>query len=214
MIENRQYKYFLLLMTLHTAVLISSNAAGAKLIALPLGLTASATVMAYMLSFIILDTIAELYGKSYSKFVINIGLLAVALSVAFFELSIYLPPAEVWKNQEAFQAVLGSSWRILLGGWTAYLVSQHLDVWTFFKIRNTPFGGRHLWFRVWASILIGQLIDTVIFMVVAFGGVFPLIPAIIGQYLVKLAIVTIATPLVSVGVYLGRKHFFPAQTHK
>lgn len=204
MTNEKRFRFFLVLLTIHTTLLIASNAAGSKMIALPFGLAASATVLSYMLSFVILDSIAELYGKEYSRFVINIGLAAVALSVLFFELSIFLPAAGFWQHQNEFETVLGSSWRILLGGWTAYFVAQHLDVWTFFKIKQTAVGGRYLSVRAWGSMAVGQILDTVIFIGIAFAGEFPLLPAIVGQYLIKLIIATAATPLVSLTVRLGR----------
>ena len=198
--------YFLLLMALHGSLLITSTAAGSKLFALPFGLSASATVLSYMCTFVILDTIAELYGRRYSRLVINLGLLGMAVSVAYFKLAIALPPAEFWRHQSAIESILGSSWRIWLGGWIAYILSQHLDLWSFLALKDRSFiAGNSIAFRAWVSILIGQLIDTVIFMVIAFYGEFSLGPAIVGQYLVKLIFVTLAAPLVPFGVWIGKR---------
>ena len=124
MIERR-IKFFLFLMTLHGSLLITSTVAGSKLFALPFGLSASATVISYMLTFVVLDAIAELYGAKFSRLVINLGLIGMALSALYFKLTIALPPAGVWPYQQAFETVLGSSWRIWLAGWLAYLASQY-----------------------------------------------------------------------------------------
>jgi len=188
-------------MTLHASLLITSTIAGSKVFALPFGLTASATVLSYMLTFVILDSIAELYGRIYSQFVINLGLLGMAISAVYFQFAIMLPPAE----QRALEAILGSSWRIWLGGWTAYMLSQYLDLWSFLKLKDMARGRGSLLFRAWASMLIGQLIDTVIFVTVAFYGIDPIGSIIIGQYLIKVAIATCASPLVTVAVAFGRK---------
>jgi queuosine precursor transporter len=202
--DTRQ-KYFLCLMTLHSSLLVTSTIAGSKVFALPFGLTASATVLSYMLTFVILDSIAELYGRIYSRFVINLGLLGMAISAAYFQFAIMLPPAEFWKEQRAFEAILGSSWRIWLAGWTAYLLSQYLDLWSFLKLKDMARGRGSLVFRAWASMLMGQLIDTTIFVTGAFYGTDPVGSIIIGQFLVKVAIITCASPLVPVAVVLGRK---------
>jgi queuosine precursor transporter len=203
-LTDRNIRVFITLTTVHTSLVISSNAAGSKLIALPAGLAASATVISYMLSFVLLGSIAELFGRAYARLVVNLGLAAMAISVAFFELAINLPAASFWTHQDAFEQVLGSTPRLLLGGWSAYLLGQHLDVWGFFLIKRTRFGGSQLWLRSWGSTLIGQLIDTAVFITIAFAGVVPLLPTILGQYLVKLVIATLTTPLIYAAVGWGR----------
>ncbi len=203
-LTDRNIRVFVVLMTIHTSLVVASNAAGSKLIALPAGLAASATVISYMLSFVLLGSIAELFGRFYARLVVNLGLAAMALSVAFFELAIHLPAAGFWTHQQAFEQVLGASPRLLLGGWTAYLLGQHLDVVGFFLLKRTRLGGERLWLRSWGSTLLGQLVDTIVFITIAFAGAAPLLPAILGQYLVKLVIATVATPLIYAAVGWGR----------
>jgi uncharacterized integral membrane protein (TIGR00697 family) len=172
---------------------------------LPFGLTASATVFSYMFTFVILDTIAELYGRAYSKFVINLGLLGMAISAIYFEFTIFLPAADFWNEQRALEAILGSSWRIWLAGWTAYLLSQYLDLWTFLKLRDIPLGRKSIALRAWAAMLVGQLFDTTIFVMLAFYGTDPVGSIILGQFLVKAIIAGLTSPFVSVAVLFGRK---------
>jgi len=203
-LADRNTRVFVVLLTIHTSLVISSNAAGSKLIALPLGLAASATVVSYILSFVLLGSIAELFGRAAARLVVNLGLAAMALSVGFFELAIRLPAADIWTHQRAFAEVLGASLRILLGGWTAYLVGQHLDVVGFFLLKRTRLGGEQLWLRSWGSMLLGQLVDTTLFITIAFAGTAPLLRTILGQYLVKLVIATAMTPLIYAAVGWGR----------
>jgi queuosine precursor transporter len=203
-LSDRNIRVFVVLLTIHTSLVVASNAAGAKLIALPLGLAASATVISYMLSFVLIGSIAELFGRFYARLVVNLGLVAMALSVAFFELAIQLPAASFWTHQRAFEQVLGAVPRLVLGGWAAYLLGQHLDVLGFFLLKSTRLGGERLWLRSWGSTLVGQLVDTIVFITVAFAGTAPLVPAILGQYLAKLAIATLTTPLVYAAVGWGR----------
>ncbi len=203
-LTDKNLGVFVVLLTIHTSLVIASNAAGSKLIALPLGLAASATVISYMLSFVLLGSIAELFGRAKARLVVNLGLAAMALSVGFFELAIHLPAAPFWTHQAEFDQVLGSSPRLLAGGWTAYLLGQHLDVWGFFRLKRTRLGGERLWLRSWGSTLLGQLIDTAVFITIAFAGTAPLLPAILGQYLVKLVIASLTTPLIYAAVGWGR----------
>jgi len=203
---TRPVLLLLCLLTLHTALLVASNAAGGKMIALPLGLSASATVFSYMGTFVMIDVLAELYGRRVATLTINLGLLGVVLSVAFFQLAILSPPAPVWTHQSEFATTLGASWRILLAGWAAYLVSQNIDVWSFTTMKNSRALGRlGLGARALASTLVGQLLDTAIFIGVAFYGEFPIGKAILGQYLIKLVLAVVSVPLVYLGVALGRR---------
>jgi hypothetical protein len=203
---NRRTKFFLFLMTVHGSLLVTSTVAGSKLFALPLGLTASATVISYMLTFVVLDTVAELYGAALPRLVINLGLFGMALSALYFKLAIALPPAPTWHHQHAFETVFTASWRIWFAGWFSYLISQHFDVWGFLKLREVTHGRAPLTIRALAGMLIGQLFDTVVFLTFAFYGEFALLPAIIGQYLIKIMVASFGAPLVPIFVALGRHY--------
>jgi queuosine precursor transporter len=202
---DRKLKLYLVLLSLHTTLLVANKAAGGKLFALPHGLVASATVISYMMTFVILDVVAEIYGRAASRFVINIGLVGTGLSVAFFQFAIYLPAAPGWSNQTAFASTLGGSWRIFLAGWTGYMFGQYFDLWSFFSLKRLRWASA-LPVRAWISMLVGQFFDTVIFITIAFAGIFPLPQAIAGQYLAKLAFATVATPLVVLFVRIGRMY--------
>jgi uncharacterized integral membrane protein (TIGR00697 family) len=198
-------KLILLLTTLHGSLLVTSTVAGSKMVALPFGLSASATVISYLLTFVVLDTIAEIFGRRISRFVINLGLLGMAVSALYFEFTILLPPASFWSHQAEFQAVLEASWRIWLGGWIAYMVSQYLDLWSFLKLKEVGGLARSITLRAWIGMLLGQLLDTVIFVVIAFYDKAPLASLITGQYLVKVILASLAAPLVALAVTWGRR---------
>ncbi len=134
-----------------------------------------------MLTFVILDAVAELYGRRYSRLVINLGLVGMAVSAAYFQAPIWLPAAPAWPHQTAFETVLNSSWRIWIGGWIAYPLSQYLEVWTFLALKRLGRGSLSLTARAWLSMLVGQFFDTVVFITIAFYGVFPLDTAMWGS---------------------------------
>lgn len=192
------------LIGLNTALLVAANAAGSKMIALPLGLAASATVIPYSLSFTFTDVISEIYGKKAGNLAVRVGFLGLVLSVIFFYIAISAPPATGWEGQEAYQHTLGLAFRLLLGGWTSYAVSQHLDVWLYHRIGELT-GGRHMWLRNNGSTFISQFVDTCIFMTIAFYGIFPLWGAILGQYIIKLIIAALDTPIVYLAVAFIRR---------
>jgi len=192
------------LASLHTALLITSTIAGAKLVFLPFHLQASATVLSYTLTFVILDALAELYGPQVSRFVINMGLVSMVLSAGYMETAAVLdgPSGAV---QDAFSIILSMSWRIWIAGWIAYTISQRLDVWSFLLLRRVGGIGASVAARAWFSLIFGQMIDTLLFVTIAFAGTTALLPLITGQYIVKIAISTLTIPLVSAAVALGKR---------
>jgi uncharacterized integral membrane protein (TIGR00697 family) len=193
-IYSKRVTAMLWLISAHTCLLLSSNAGGAKMIALPGGLTASATVFSYAVTFPIADIINELGGPRLARRTVNIGFMALVILVAFLTICIHAPSAPFWNGQDAYEKTLGFGWRILLGGWLSYLIGNHVDVIVFHAIRRRT-GERWYWLRKNGSTAISQLVDTVIFMTVAFGGVFPIAKAIPGQYLLKFAVAVVCTPL-------------------
>ncbi|SDN20312.1 queuosine precursor transporter [Desulfonauticus submarinus] len=204
-LTEKDIKILITLISLNTALLVASNAAGAKMISVFGNLAASATVFSYAFSFVFTDIISEIYGKQKASFAVKIGFLGLLISVIFFTISIAAPPASFWKNQKAYETTLQLGPRMLAGGWTSYMVSQHLDVWIFHKLKHLT-NGKHLWLRNNGSTLISQFIDTCIFITISFYGVFPIIPAIAGQYLIKVIIALLDTPIVYCAVYYIKRY--------
>jgi uncharacterized integral membrane protein (TIGR00697 family) len=202
---SRRLALLICLASLHTALLVTSMVAGAKLVALPFHLSASATVLSYTLTFVILDTLAELYGPSVSRFVITMGLVSMVFAAAYMETAALLRSPPGAANEEAFRIVLTASWRIWFAGWIAYVISQRLDVWSFLLLKRVGGIGASVAARAWFSLIFGQMIDTALFVTIAFAGTTALLPVIAGQYAVKIVIATVTIPLVSIAVALGRR---------
>jgi uncharacterized integral membrane protein (TIGR00697 family) len=101
---------------------------------------------------------------------------------------------------------MGSTSRIIIASFIAYLVSQFHDVWAFHFWKKIT-GGRHLWLRNNFSTAVSQFIDSSLFITVAFYGVMPVWPLIWSQWLVKLAIAFLDTPIIYGIVWLLRKKF-------
>jgi len=193
------------LSSLHTGLLITSMVAGGKLVALPFHLSASATVLSYTLTFVILDTLAELYGPAVSRFVITMGLVCMIFAAVYMAAAAFLKAPPGIAGQDAFAVVLSASWRIWFAGWFAYIISQRLDVWTFLFLRRAGIIGGSIMARAWVSLTLGQLVDTALFVTIAFVGTTALVPVILGQYAVKILIATVTIPLVSIAVAAGRR---------
>ena len=163
--------------------------------------------LAYALTFLASDCYAELYGRRAAQVVVNVAFVLNFVVLALVWSTIVAPAAETSIDPEMFADVLGASTNIVLGSLLAYVVSQNWDVIVFHRIRDYT-GREKLWLRNIASTGSSQAIDTVIFVAVAFavapavlgvGVVLPLealLSLMIGQYLLKLAIAVIDTPVV------------------
>ena len=135
------------------------------------------------------------------------GLVALGVVLLLIWLAIILPAAPFWKEQESFLRILGmkqGAIRITIASIIAYFVSQFHDVWAFNFWRKIT-GKRHLWLRNNASTLASQAIDTTLFISLAFYGVMPILPLILGQYFIKVCIALLDTPLVYLLVHLVKR---------
>ncbi|WP_120170427.1 queuosine precursor transporter [Thermohalobacter berrensis] len=202
---NRSEKMFLLLASIFIALLVVSNIIASKIIMVG-NLIGPAAVLCYALTFAISDTIAEIWGKERTKYVVTLGFLASVISAIMIKIAILMPPAPFWQNQQEYKLILGSNIRIVIASMLAYLTSQYHDVWAFHfwkKLTNE----KHLWIRNNLSTLVSQMIDTIIFIVVAFYGTgTPLMSIIIGQYTIKLIIAICDTPLVYILVNFVKRY--------
>lgn len=167
-----------------------------------------AGVLAYAVTFAITDVVSEVWGKSFARQVVLAGLLSLGVVFLLIWFATVLPSAPFWTEERAFIRILGmekGAARIIVASIVAYVVSQYHDVWAFHFWRKVT-RERHLWLRNNASTLTSQAIDTCLFISLAFYGVFPLLPLILGQYFMKLCIALLDTPVVYGLVYLLKRH--------
>lgn len=164
-----------------------------------------AGVIVYSASFLVTDLISELYGKRRAAIAVNTGFLMMLMYFVYAIFTVEWPAAEFWPNQEAYAIIVGQSWRIAIAGAIAFIISQRLDVllFHFFKARQGS-GRWALGIRNIASTSISQLIDSTIFITIAFYGSLPLVPLVLGQWAIKVAIALADTPFVYLGVHIVR----------
>ncbi|MGI9274305.1 MAG: queuosine precursor transporter [Endozoicomonas sp.] len=167
------------------------------------GYAVPAGVLAYAITFACTDIVGEAYGEKTARNMVLAGFVAMVVVTGLIHLAIAWPAAPFWDGQANYEQVLGSSSRIILASLVAYLCSQTLDIWIFSRLRKAT-NGKHLWLRNNLSTFSSQLIDSAIFVTVAFYGVFPISEMIIGQWIVKMIIAAIDTPLVYLGVSMLR----------
>jgi len=196
-------KIFILFSCIFVSLLVLSNILAVKIIEVG-GLVGPAAVLVYALSFALSDTLVEIWGKEKVKYVIKVGFIASLISAIFIRMAISFPSADNWTLQQEFEMILGSNMRIVLASMVAYLVSQFHDVWSFNFWKKIT-GGKHLWLRNNLSTIFSQMIDTVLFIFIAFyGSGLPIISMMIGQYTLKLIIALLDTPIVYLAVKLTK----------
>jgi len=203
------------LITLFVVALATAQLTAAKVIALPLPvalpvvgpeITLPGAALAYALTFLASDCYAELYGRRATQVVVNVAFLANFLVLALVWSTLAAPGIDP-EIAAAFDTALGPAANVVAGSLLAYVVSQNWDVVVFHAIRDRT-GRGMLWLRNVASTASSQAIDTAIFVGVAFYAAPPVLgsgdplPASVllalglGQYLLKLAIAVLDTPIV------------------
>lgn len=167
------------------------------------GLFAPAGVLAYSVTFICTDVISEVWGKERARQVVIGGFATLVVVLVLVQLSLVWPKAPFYQGEEAFQTILGSTSRIIIASFIAYLVSQFHDVWAFHFWKNVT-RERHLWLRNNLSTAVSQFLDSSLFVTIAFYGIAPVWPLIVGQWVIKFGIAILDTPIIYLVVWLLR----------
>jgi uncharacterized integral membrane protein (TIGR00697 family) len=168
------------------------------------GLTLPAGAVAYALTFPVTDLAGELWGRRQANWLVGFGFMTLVVVYGLIQLALALPAAPFYAHEQAFHQVVGGTARIIMASLAAYLISQFHDVWAFqFWKRLT--GGRHLWLRNNLSTVSSQFLDSVVFCFLAFYGLLPVWPLVLGQFVIKLLVALADTPLVYLAVYLFRR---------
>lgn len=188
--------WFVVIVAFFVTALITANISAVKLIGL-FGLVIDAGTIIFPISYIFGDVLTEVYGYRRARQVIWLGFFCNLLAVGAIVLGGALPAAPFWENQEAYQTILGYAPRLLFASFCAYLVGEFANSYVLAKMKIAT-NGRWLWTRTIGSTLVGQGLDSAVFVVLAFSGTVPtraLIGIIVVNWLFKSAYEAAATPL-------------------
>ena len=170
-------------------------------------LAVEAGIFAFLLLVVTSSAVAELYGRATANRLVLLGFMPLLVSLVLSLTVLALPasPAMDAKRLEAFELTLGSTPRIWLGGIIAYGVATLLNVAIFSRLKARE-GSQLLWLRAGIASVLSQVLDTLIFITVAFYGVFPIRELILGQMLAKVVLSAVLVPPLVYGfVRLGRR---------
>ncbi|MDZ4384863.1 MAG: queuosine precursor transporter [Candidatus Moranbacteria bacterium] len=206
-IASKQYYYFDIIMALFVAVLLISNIASTKIVQLWQFSFDGGTLL-FPLSYIFGDILTEVYGYKKAKKVFWVGFFSAGLMAVTLMVVTALPAAGDWPYQEAFKNILGLTPRIVLASLIAYFAGEFSNSYILAKLKIKT-AGRHLWLRTIGSTLVGEGIDTVLFIFIAFWGVLStelLIAVFVSNYIFKTAVEIIFTPITYKAIeFLKRK---------
>lgn len=183
------------------ASILASGIMATKLFGI-FGFGIPAGVIVFPLTFLMTDIINEIWGKGEATNTVRIGFVANILFTLFIMISIKLPAFEYWALQSEYQAILSAVPRITVAGLVSYVVSQSTDVWIYDRLKKAH-RGEHLWIRNNVSTMTAQLVDSAIFIFIAFAGTMPvgsLVTMFFNQWIIKLILAALDTPFVYLGV--------------
>lgn len=175
------------LLALYVTLAVASSIFASKTLAFDFGFAeffAPGAVLIFSVTFLLTDIVNEKFGKREAYRMILLGLLAQAAFLVFSHLVINASAAPFFTNQAAFEAVFGMVPRVVIAGLLAFAVSELLDANLYQWLRGLT-GGRHLWMRNAFSSLPAMAIDSIVFVTVAFWGVMPLLPLVVGLTVTK-----------------------------
>jgi queuosine precursor transporter len=179
---------------------------GNKQVALGAGLAVEAGIFAFLMLVVLSSATAELHGRPVADRLVRFGFIPLIFSMALIVVVLGLPPAADMDptRLSSFQLVLGQSPRLMLAGIIAYGISQTLNVAIFSKLKAES--GRFLWARAAIASILSQIVDTLLFITIAFYGVFPIEQLLVGQALAKVVLsAVIVPPVIYAAVAIGQR---------
>ena len=193
---ERLYRWIDLVTAAFVAVLLISNIASTKILLLGPFTFDGGTIL-FPLAYIFGDVLTEVYGYSRSRRVIWTGFFWLLAAAAVFALVDRLPPAPGWELQSSFHAILGQTPRIVIASLIAYFAGEFSNSFVLAKMKVAS-QGKWLWTRTIGSTLVGEAVDTALFLSIAFLGVLPndlLVSVFVSNYVFKVGVETLFTPV-------------------
>ncbi|MFA5184196.1 MAG: queuosine precursor transporter [Patescibacteria group bacterium] len=193
---EKSYRYLSIISIFFVVIFLISNIVSAKIVDLRYFVFDAGTLL-FPLSYIFGDILTEVYGYHRSRQVIWLGFFSALLMSLAFIIVGKLPPAADWPNQAAYEAILGLTPRIVAASLVAYFCGAFLNSFVLAKLKVWT-RGRYLWLRTIGSTVGGELVDSLLFVLIAFVGILPpslLVTLIISNYVFKTLVEILFTPL-------------------
>lgn len=199
---EKSFRYFDFILGLFVAILLISNLVSVKAVQIPLFInnlhfTFDGGTLLFPFSYIFADILTEVYGYRYSRRVIWTGFAGLLLMALVIWLVGIIPADPMWNLQSSYQNLLMTAPRIALASIVAYFAGEFTNSYILSRMKIWT-KGKYLWTRTIGSTLVGELIDSVLFVVIAFAGVWEnalVIQVLVSNYIFKTLYEIAATPL-------------------
>ncbi|MCI5059653.1 MAG: queuosine precursor transporter [Alphaproteobacteria bacterium] len=186
--------------SLYVGFLIMGVLGGAKLVQIG-ALQFDGGLILYSMCFLITDIVTEVYGKKNAIRIVVTGFYALLVSFLALQIVSVLPASQEWSMQQEFETVFGLGSRVMLAAIFAFLVSQYIDLSIFSGLLKKT-NGKYLWLRNNVSSVIANSIGNVVFSLIAFYGVYPVLPIVSSAVIASVLLSLMDTPLVYLGVWI------------
>jgi queuosine precursor transporter len=200
-LNNRQLRYFDMVMAAFVAILLLSNLIGAsKLSSVSMmgqNFTFGAGILFFPLGYIIGDVLTEVYGYARARRVIWTGFAALIFMAFMSYVVVALPPAAGWQGQAAYESVFGSTWRIVIASLAGFWAGEFVNSIVMARLKVFT-NGRALWTRTIGSTIVGQGVDSLLFYPIAFYGEWSnaqLLTVMVTNWALKIAWEVVLTPV-------------------
>lgn len=191
---------------IYTGAIIIQNILATKQIDIAM-FTVTTGILVSPIVFIIQDIIAELYGYKDAKKMVLLGFLMNFIGVLLFTLAIDLPSSQFWFNQEAFNTILGTTFRISIASFTAYIIGSLTNSGTMVWLKKKL--PKSLFVRAISSTIVGQFLDNAVFATVAFLGVLPkaaILSMVVGGTIFEVLYEIIFYPITKISICKCKKY--------
>ena len=204
-LSDSAFRKLLIALSIYITSLVASNTLGLKIMPFLLGSHLSVSIFYFPAVFLMTDIVGEVYGKKVAKFFVLGGFISTLLFILYSLISVWAPWSEsgLWVRN-SYDQVFAVSLRISLASLVAFIIGEYQDVLFFFFLKGR-IGGKYFWLRSNLSNLWSQFLDSAIFMLIAFLGIYPfpvLVSIIISWWLYKVLMGFLYTPLSYLGIRL------------
>jgi uncharacterized integral membrane protein (TIGR00697 family) len=183
----RKYNKSDLLIGLYVTFVLVAQVLAAKISAFDLGFNTffgPSGVLVFSITYLLTDIVNEKFGRKETQKMILIAFVSQIAMVFFFWLGVKFTPAPFWTLQGAWEQIFNLVPRITLASWIAFIITENFDAYVYSWFKKLT-KGKHLWTRNAFSSIPALLLDSLIFIPIAFLGVMPILPLIIGQTAIK-----------------------------
>lgn len=204
--EIKKNNILMLMFGIYTGAIIIQNILATKQIDITI-FTVTTGILVSPLVFIIQDIVAEIYGYKDAKKMVLLGFIMNFIGVLLFTLAIKLPSSVFWFNQEAFSSILGTTLRISIASFTAYIIGALTNSKIMVVLKNKY--PNSLFIRAISSTILGQFLDNALFATIAFYGILPMnaiYSMIIGGTLFEVLYEIVFYPITKLSIYKIKKY--------